>query len=114
MLSDFCDKLSGRMCAIFNASKRERFEPLCWKEAHVIPVPKVHPPMAIESDLRPISLTAILGEVLESFVGSWILERIENQLDSRQHGGLRGRSTTHALVDALHHWHSAVVSGQSV
>jgi len=111
---DFCEKLSGPVCAIFNASVREGFVPPCWKEAHVIPVPKIHPPKAIESDLRPISLTATLGKILESFVGAWILERIENQLDSHQYGGLRGRSTTHALVDALHHWHSAVDKGQSV
>ena len=93
---------------------REGFVPPCWKEAHVIPVPKVHPPKAIESDLRPISLTATLGKILESFVGAWILERIRNQLDSRQYGGLHGRSTVHALVDALHRWHRVVDSGQSV
>ena len=114
VLRDFCGKLSGPVCAIFNASVREGFVPPCWKEANVIPVPKIHPPRAIQSDLRPISLTSTLGKVLESFIGSWILERIEHRLDSRQYGALRGRSTTHALVDALHHWHSAVDSRQSV
>jgi Reverse transcriptase (RNA-dependent DNA polymerase) len=76
--------------------------------------PQSPPTEAIQSDLRPISLTPTLGKILESFIGSWILERIEHQLDSRQYGALRGRSTTHALVDALHHWHSAVDSRQSV
>ena len=114
VLRDFCGQLSGPICAIYNASIREGFVPSCWKEANVIPVPKVHPPRSVESDLRPISLTATLGKLLESFVGAWILERIENQLDGRQYGALRGRSTTHALVDALHHWHSAVDKGQSV
>jgi len=42
---------------------------------------------------------------LESFIGAWILER---------YGALKQRSTTHALVDMLHHWHSAVDGGQSV
>jgi len=51
VLRDFCDKLSGPVCAIFNASLHEGVVPPCWKEAHVIPVPKVHPPKAIESDL---------------------------------------------------------------
>ena len=64
--------------------------------------------------LRPISLTATLGKIPESFIGSWILERIENRLNSRQYGGLRCRSTTHALEDSLHHWHNAVYHGQSV
>jgi len=29
-----------------------------------VPVPKVQPPRAVESDLLPISLTATLGKVL--------------------------------------------------
>jgi hypothetical protein len=52
--------------------------------------------------------------LLESFIGKWILERIEDKLDDHQYGALKGRSTTHALVDMLHHWHSAVDKGQSV
>ena len=41
-----------------------------------MPVPKIQPPRAVASDLRPISLTATLAKVLESVVGSWILERV--------------------------------------
>ena len=114
VLRDFSAQLAGPVCAIFNASVREGFVPARWKEANVIPVPKVQPPRSIESDLRPISLTATLGKLLESFVGSWILERIKDQLDGRQYGALKRRSTTHALVDMLHHWHSATDRGQSV
>ena len=36
------------------------------------------------------------------------------ELDDHQFGALRGRSTTLALVDALHHWHEALGKGQSV
>ena len=36
------------------------------------------------------------------------------ELDDHQFGALRGRSTTLALVDALHHWHEAFGEGQSV
>jgi len=77
-------------------------------------VPKVQPPRAVESDLRPISLTATLGKVLESFVASWILERVGDLLNDRQYGALRQRSTKHALDDTLHHWHVAVDKGESV
>ena len=71
----------------------------------MIPVPKVHLPQLIEVDLRPIPLTATLSKLLESFIGSWILDRIEDKLDKHQYGVLKGHSTTHALVDILHHWH---------
>ena len=108
LLRDFCAHLAGPVCAIYNASVREGFVPSCWKEANVVPVPKVHPPRDIEADLRPITLTATLGKVLESFVGAWILERVGSTIDDRQYGALKQRSTTHALVDMLHHWHAAL------
>jgi len=76
LLRDFSSHLAGPVCAIYNASVREGFVPSRWKEANVVPVPKVQPPKAVEADLRPISLTATLAKVLESFIGSWILERI--------------------------------------
>ena len=114
VLRDFCGQLAGPVCAIFNASLREGCVPTRWKAANVIPVPKVYPPRSITSDLRPIALTATLGKTLESFVGNWILRAVENKLDGRQYGGLKGRSTTHALVDMMHHWHGAVDKGQSV
>ena len=94
---------------------REGFVPPRWKEANVVPVPNVHPHRAIEADLRPISLTATLGKVLDSFVGARILQRVSSiDIDDRQYGAVKQRSTTHALVDMLHHWHAAVDNCQSV
>ena len=37
-----------------------------------------------------------------------------DRLNDRRYGALRQRSTTHALVDTLHHWHVAVDKGESV
>jgi len=65
--------------------------------SNLIPVPKAHPPQLIESDLRPVSLTATLSNLLEPFVGLWILDRIQGKLDVHQHGAM----TTHGLVDML-------------
>jgi len=88
--------------------------PLIWKRANVIPVPKVHPPVAIETDIRPISLTPTISKILESFVGQWILSHVVSYLDRRQYGSMKGRSTTHALVDMLHHWHQALNENKHV
>jgi len=60
-----------------------------------------------------VSLTPTLVKLLESIVGAWMLERIENKLDVYQYGALKGRSTTHALVDMLHHWSKAIDEGHS-
>jgi len=37
-----------------------------------------------------------------------------DSLDDRQFGTRRHRSTMHALVDMMHHWHTAVDNGESV
>ena len=93
---------------------REGSVPSMWKRANVLPLPKINPPASIESDIRPISLTPTVSKILKSFVGSWILELVGSQLDDRQYGGLKGRSTTHALVNMLHHWNKALDDGHSV
>jgi len=63
-------------------------------------------------DLHQLTLT--LAKDLESFVGGWILGRIEQKLDMNQFGALRGRSTSHALVAILHNWCCALDAGGSV
>ena len=110
LLRDFAPLLCEPVCGIFNASVRECKMPLLWKRADVVPVPKVNPPTSIESDLRPISMTPTISKV----VGSWILDAVGSQLDTRQFGGRKGRSTAHALVDMLHHWHKALDDCHSV
>ena len=80
----------------------------------VVPIPKTNPPRKIESDLRPILLTSTLSKVLDSIVGGWILEIVGDKLDKQQFGAIKGRSTTHALVDVLHHWHQALDNSDSV
>ena len=102
------------VCAIFNASVRDGIVPIIWKKANVVPIPKINPPRKIESDLRPISLTSTLSKVLESIVGTWILEFVRDKLDKQQFGAIKGRSTTHALVDILHHWHQALDNSDSL
>jgi len=99
---------------IFNVSIHEGFVSAHWKEANIIPVPKLHLARSIESDFRPISLTSTLGTLLELFIGNWILKRIKLKLDDQQYGALNGRSATQALVNMLHHWHSTVDKGQLV
>ena len=55
LLRDFSSNLAGPVCAIYNASVREGFIPSMWKEANVVPVPKVQPPKAVKTDLRQLT-----------------------------------------------------------
>ena len=111
---DYSVWLAEPLCAIFNCSIRHGIVPSIWKQANVAPVPKSNPPTSINKDLRPISLTPTVSKILESFVGQWILDDIADKIDGRQFGALRGRSTTHELVDILHHWHKALENNSSV
>ena len=113
-LRDFAFAVSEPICHIFNASISQGVVPSLWKRANVVPIPKSHPPKSIKDDLRPISLTPTLSKVLESLVGRWILPKVTNKLDAKQFGALRGRSTTHALVDITHMWHQASDSRNSI
>ena len=114
VLRDFAGILCSPLCTIFNASVREGFVPAVWKQANVLPIPKVRPPQSIESDLRPISLTPTVSKILEAIVGQHILNKFKDKLDPKQFGAVKGRSTVHALIDLLHLWHSALDKGKSV
>jgi hypothetical protein len=113
-LKEFSVFLAEPVCSIFNASIREGEVPSVWKLANVVPIPKVSPPKAISTDIRPISLTPTLSKIIESFIGKWVLDHISNKLDVRQYGCLKGKSTTHELVDLLHHWHQALDRNQTI
>ena len=55
-----------------------------WKTANVIPLPKRNPPVSIEKDIRPISLTPIAAKVFESIVMEWIDEKMDGKIDNKQ------------------------------
>ena len=114
ILRNYAILLCDPVCAIFNASIQQGNYPSVWKIADVIPIPKVHPPTSVQSDLRPISLTPTISKQLEAIVGEWILTHVCDRLDARQYGSLKGRSTIHALIDVFHNWNEALDNGKSV
>ena len=64
-------------------------------------MPKVHPPVSIEKDFRPISLTPITAKVFESIVVKWVDDSLLSEIDDKQFSGITGTSTTDALVEWL-------------
>jgi len=48
--------------------------------ANVLPVEKVHPPVSVDNDLRPISRTPTISKLLEVIVGGWILDAVVDNL----------------------------------
>lgn len=82
----------------FNISLRKRKVPKAWKNAFVIPIPKIPNPTRV-SDLRAISLLPTPGKILERFVHRDLMYRLtENDLLSHCQFGFRlGYSTTDAI-----------------
>ena len=52
--------------------------------------------------------------MFESLVGRRLLATVTDKFDMKQFGAIRGRSTSHALVDILHTWNKALDDEQSV
>jgi len=113
-LRDFAFALCDPLCYIFNSSVREGVVPTAWKQANIVAIPKTKPQKSVDQDLRPISLTPTISKVFESLVGRWMLNAIGDKFDSKQFGAIRGRSTSHALVDIVHKWHKALDEQRSV
>ena len=79
----------------------EGYVPELFKCADVRPLPKQMPPMSIENDIRPVSLTCQLAKVMEGFTLSRISRPIINNLDPKQFA-VPGKSTSHTLAYILH------------
>ena len=97
LIKEFAYELSKPLTHVFNISVKYGIFPECWKVATIIPLPKVK---IVEElgELRPVSLTPVLGKVLEGMVADTIMGDILPEVDERQYGNLRGRSTTHYLI----------------
>jgi hypothetical protein len=107
-LRDFAFAILELICHIFNSCVQNCIVPSLWKMANVVPVPKTKPPRSIQDDVRPISCTPALSKVLQSLVGRRILSNITPKFYKSQFGALKGRSTTHALIDITHRQHQAL------
>ena len=114
-LTDCSHLLATPVTALFNSSLREGVLPKLWKTATIIPVSKKHPPVTIENDIRPISLTPIIVKVFELLVLKWVDVCVKPQTDDKQYGGMAGTCTTDALVEMLHKWYESIdVTGNFV
>ena len=63
----------------------------------MVPIPKVPTPEDM-NDIRPISMTPLWSKLLESFVATYTLIETGINWKDNQHGGRKGSSTDHVLV----------------
>ena len=99
--------LSRPIRSIFNSSRSiaQGVLPHIWKCADVIPISKVSNPKSADEALRPISLTCVLGKILERFVYRWVLiSSIRPHIDPYQYGNIKNCSTSLQLIHLIQHW----------
>ena len=101
ILKDSSYILAAPIAAIYSTSVRQSYVPPSWKQAEILPIPKVSQVTSLAKHLCPIALTPVLSKVLESFIVSWV--RRATVHSETQYGGIKDSSTTLALITMLHH-----------
>ena len=100
IIQEFAPELASPVHRIITNIFQSAVWPGHWKLEHVVPIGKIPMPET-EDDLRPISLTPFFSKVTEQFVVMWLLELIEDKIDFRQYGGLKGNSITHYIIEFI-------------
>ena len=102
MLQALAEELSLPLAMIFNKSLNEGVVPQDWRTAHIIPVFKKGS-RAKAGNNRPISLTSVIGKVLERIIRGQITDHLDNYdlIHDTQHGFRKGKSCTTNLLEYL-------------
>ena len=72
--------------------------PKIWKIETLVAIPKKQTPLSY-NDLRPISMSTLWSKILETFVAEFTISETKDNWKGTQHGGLKGSSTEHVLVE---------------
>jgi hypothetical protein len=113
-----CSKeLAPSLAKLFETSMKLGTIPTQWKFANVVPIFKSGNRNII-SNYRPISLTSVVGKVMERVVSWHLLRHLQdiNVINSQQHGFLPRRSCVTMLTKAIDDWQHYLdgVSGSRV
>ena len=103
------------LSVIFNLSLQTGLVPEIWKHASIAPVFKKGSP-SNPCNYRPISLTCIACELMESGVKEAILAFLREHkiIDASQHGFMSNKSTTTHLLECNVDWNAAIKNNNGV
>lgn len=108
MLKRTATAITPLITTLFNMSISSGIFPQCWKTSNVSPIPKSgasHNPI----NYRPISLLPIISKLFERHIHSVLSGHVT--ISENQWGFLPGRSTTGAILSALHAWERYLENG---
>ena len=109
LLKSCAENLAKPLSMIFQSSFDEGQLPSDWKKAEVIPLYKKGQ-RNDPGNYRPVSLTSVPGKIMEGVLRDQLLHHLQvtDQISSRQHGFLKGRSCLTNLLEAFEEWTEAV------
>ena len=93
VLKECKEALSGPLTSMFRKSVDTGYVPRLWKEANVTPIFKKGD-KSITANYRPISLTSVVGKMLESIIARNIRDHLERHrlINDSQNGFTPGKS----------------------
>ncbi len=100
LLTETASQISSSLCELFYKSLRSGIVPFDWKLANVVPVYKRGDQEFVEN-YRPISLLSLISKVLEHCVFNNIKDHIFSQINSCQHGFVRGENCVTQLIEVF-------------
>ena len=103
VLKEVRDEVSPHLCSIFRKSLETGCVPKDWRDAEVTPIFKKGN-ASEPSNYRPISLTSVVGKLMESILVDKITQHVESNhlLRNSQHGFRRHRSCLTNLLEFFH------------
>ena len=112
ILLECTESITTPLTMIFQKSMHEMQLPAKWKQGHVTPIHKKGKKTS-PGNYRPISLTSVVGKIMESLVRDAIVEHMmKNGLFSDdQHGFVPGRSCMTQLITCIDRWTELLDNG---
>jgi ribonuclease P/MRP protein subunit RPP40 len=103
ILKNVKESITDNLVKIFNHSLDTSTIPLDWKLANVTPIHKKGD-KSIAGNYRPISLTSVIGKLLEQVITASVTKHLEvnNLIGDSQHGFRRKRSCLTNLLEFFH------------
>ena len=115
VLHRLADTIAAPLAVIYAKLMEEGEVPRIWKDALVCPIFKKGK-KGDAANYRPVSLTCVLGKVMEKVVRDHMVEHLvrNSLIRTSQHGSQQGRSTTTNLLEYLESLTDLVDKGEAV
>ena len=114
MLKECKEIISETLVSVFRKSLDSGKVPPMWKQANVVPIFKKGD-KTLTANYRPVSLTSIVGKMMESVIAKNIREHLERHklINESQHGFTKGRSCLTNLLSFYSKVYEAADNGDN-